>query len=101
MKKALVIILILIVLIVLRVVNSQSTDDRLDDTERNRIILGIQFRDAQENLKRGFPFESSFFESKDAWGTPVRFETDNPSPQIRSAGPDKIFNTNDDLIEKE
>jgi hypothetical protein len=37
-------------------------------------------------------------EAIDAWGTPVRISLDDPAnPQVQSAGPDKIWDTKDDI----
>jgi hypothetical protein len=37
----------------------------------------------------------------DAWGTPLRYVMHEGAPTVISAGPDRTFDTKDDLIRKE
>lgn len=43
------------------------------------------------------PYISGGAIAKDAWGTPFRYELLDGVPRITSAGPDKIFGTEDDI----
>lgn len=44
------------------------------------------------------PYCDSSFALADEWGTPLRYQQDNTGLTLRSAGPDKVFQTTDDIV---
>jgi Type II secretion system (T2SS), protein G len=44
------------------------------------------------------PYWDSDLAFTDAWGTSLRYQQDNSGLTLRSAGPDKIFQTSDDVV---
>lgn len=44
------------------------------------------------------PYCDSSLALTDEWGTPLRYQQDNIGLTLRSAGPDKVFQTTDDLV---
>ena len=44
------------------------------------------------------PYLNSSLVLTDEWGTPLRYQQDNIGLALRSAGPDKIFQTTDDIV---
>lgn len=54
-----------------------------------------------ENLREIQTYSRSIYEDSDAWGTPVKYEKISDSDyRLTSAGKDRTFNTDDDIVIK-
>ena len=66
-----------------------------DDGGMNQAALQAGFVDAKHTRLIGAAIKRPVI--VDDWGTPVRFSLQGSVLQCRSAGPDRIFNTEDDV----
>ena len=96
-KKVLLMIGLSLVIVIIYVMNSTRTLHRVEDDERNKLILATLLKDAKSNFLSNGRFEINLsFDSLDVYGTPVQLEKLGNNLAIRSAGPDKLFHTEDD-----
>lgn len=59
------------------------------------------YRSENNTLPDGIEGNKLVVEKKDGWGTELRYDLEGDSYLIRSAGPDKKFNTSDDVTSKD
>lgn len=72
----------------------QIVDD-LEVLQGSAGALPVQAGEFDQWLERRYPQENS---RRDAWGTRYRLEATATGFRVRSAGPDEVFETEDDLI---
>jgi hypothetical protein len=71
--------------------------ERLATTEGLLDEIGDRL-DADRMARRQYPAVLPVSPPKDGWGTPLRYEQQGPDAALlRSAGPDRVFGTADDL----
>ena len=56
-----------------------------------------QFRDRQGYLPNGIDGNMLMLKHTDAWGKEIRYDAETSPALLRSAGPDQIYNTDDDV----